>query len=382
MITLYPLLFEDNFHDTVWGGHRLKPLKGLPADDEPVGESWEVSAVPSSRSVVKNGPLQGRDLASLTAEYRELMLGRAVFDRYHGEFPLLVKFIDAAKDLSIQVHPDDALARERHGCFGKTEMWYVMRAEPGACLYSGLSEPISRYEYEHRVADGSICEVLGRHPVEAGDVFFIPAGRIHAICGGILLAEVQQSSDVTYRIFDYNRPGLDGRPRQLHTELAKDAIDFNIPSERASVQTGSLAAVAPQPLLAGQKADLSVYRTEYEHVLNKPVPLIVNEFFVVKLLKVNRPFHRKLYKYDSFISYMCLEGDCSIRIDSTQGFGINAGLFTDTPVMPARRDCIIRLTEGNSCLIPASVADIYVTPHNSTGVTRLLETYIDNKNYE
>lgn len=381
MSTLYPLLFEDNFHDTVWGGHRLKPLKGLPADDEPVGESWEVSAVPSSTSVVKNGPLHGRDLNSLTQEYGELMLGKAVFQRYHGEFPLLVKFIDAQKDLSIQVHPNDALARERHNCFGKTEMWYVMKAEPGACLYSGLSEPISRYEYEHRVADGSICEVLAKHEVKAGDVFFIPAGRIHAICGGILLAEVQQSSDVTYRIFDYNRPGLDGRPRQLHTEQAVGAIDFNIPSQKASVQTGSMAAVAPQPLLAGQKADLSVYRTEYEHVLNKPVPLIVNEFFIVKLLKVNRPFHRKLYKYDSFIIYMCLEGDCTIRINSTQGFGTDPNSLFGASLMPAKRDQIIRLTEGNSCLIPASVADIYVTPRNSDGVTRLLEAYIDNKNY-
>lgn len=381
MITLYPLLFEDNFHTTVWGGHRLKPLKSLPEDNEPVGESWEVSAVPSSKSVVKNGPLQGRDLTSLTEEYKELMLGRAVYERYHGEFPLLVKFIDAAKDLSIQVHPDDALARERHGCFGKTEMWYVMKAEPGACLYSGLAEPISRYEYEHRVADGSICEVLARHEVKAGDVFFIPAGRIHAICGGILLAEVQQSSDVTYRIFDYNRPGLDGKPRQLHTELAKQAIDFNIPSTQASVQTGSMAAVAPQPLLAGQRADLSVYRTEYEHVLNKPVPLIVNEFFIVKLLKVNRPFHRKLYKYDSFIIYMCLEGDCTIRINSTQGFGSDPNSLFGAPLMPAKRDCIIRLTEGNSCLIPAAVADIHVTPRNADGVTRLLEAYIDNKNY-
>lgn len=381
MTILYPLLFEDNFHRTVWGGNRLKPLKGLSADDDPIGESWEVSAVPGSTSVVKNGPLKGRTLSDITAEYGDLLLGKAVMQRYNGEFPLLVKFIDARRDLSIQVHPDDELARQRHNCFGKTEMWYVMKAEPGACLYSGLAEPISRYEYEHRVADGSICDVLARHEVKAGDVFFIPAGRIHAICGGILLAEVQQSSDVTYRIFDYNRPGLDGKPRQLHTELAVDAIDFNIPSQKASVTAGSMAAVAPQPLLAGQRADLSVYRTEYEHVLNKPVPLIVNEFFIVKLLKVNRPFHRKLYKYDSFIIYMCLEGDCSIRINSTQGFGVNPDSLFGASLMPAKRDCIIRLTEGNSCLIPAGVADIHVTPHNSEGVTRLLEAYIDNKNY-
>lgn len=358
-MSLYPLLFEDNFHTTVWGGHSLKPMKSLPADVEPVGESWEVSAVPSSTSVVKNGPLRGRDLMSLTAEYGELMLGKEVYKRYRGEFPLLVKFIDAKKDLSIQVHPNDTLARHRHGCFGKTEMWYVMKAEKGACLYSGLNQPVSRYEYEHRVADGSICEVLAKHPVEAGDVFFIPAGRIHAICGGILLAEVQQSSDVTYRIFDYNRPGLDGKPRQLHTELAVGAIDFNVPSQKATLGKGTLAAVDPQPLLAGQMADVDVYRTDYEHEINYPVPLIVNEFFIVKLLEINRAFHRKLYKYDSFIIYMCLEGNCTVTA---------AGVT-------------VQLTEGNSCLVPAAVADIYVEPHNAHGITRLLETYIDNKNY-
>lgn len=361
MKTLYPFLFEHNFHQTVWGGHRLKPLKSLPADEEPVGESWEVSAVPSSQSVVSNGPLKGRKLAELTEEYGELLLGQAVEKRYGRVFPLLVKFIDAQQDLSIQVHPNDALARERHGCFGKTEMWYVMKAEPGAALYSGFAEPVSKYEYEHRVADGSICEVLCRHEVKAGDVFFIPAGRVHAICGGILLAEVQQSSDVTYRIFDYNRPGLDGKPRQLHTELAKEAIDFNVPSQQATLGKGTLAAVAPQPLLAGQKADAKVYRTDYQHALNKPVPLIVNEFFIVKLLEVNRSFHRKLYKYDSFIIYMCLEGNCTIRTAEDQE---------------------ITLTVGNSCLIPASVADLYVKPNNESGVTRLLEAYIDNKNYE
>lgn len=378
---LYPLLFEDNFHTTVWGGNRLKPLKGHPADAEPVGESWEVSAVPSSLSIVKNGPLKGRDLKSLTEEYGALMLGKAVFERYGGEFPLLIKFIDAMSDLSIQVHPNDQLARKRHDSFGKTEMWYVMKAEPGACLYAGLNEPISRYEYEHRVADGTICDVLARHEVHAGDVFFIPAGRIHAICGGILLAEVQQSSDVTYRIFDYNRPGLDGKPRQLHTAEALDAIDFNVPSASASVQTGSLAAVEPQPLLAGEKADISVYRTAYERQLNKPVPLIVNEFFIVKLLEVDRAFHRKLYKYDSFVIYMCLEGDCTIRINSTQGFGSDPDSLLGAPMMPASEECAIHLSEGNSCLIPASVADIHVTPRNTNGLTRLLEAYIDNKNY-
>lgn len=344
MQPLYPLLFENNFHSVIWGGHRLKPMKHLAADNDPVGESWEISAVESSKSIVRNGPLAGVDLASLTKDYGALLLGNAVFKKYGSQFPILIKFIDAERDLSIQVHPNDTLARARHNKFGKTEMWYIMKAEPGAKLYAGFKEPISKYEYGKRIEDFSICDVLQEHEVHAGDVFYIPAGRVHAICGGILLAEIQQSSDVTYRIFDYNRPGLDGRPRELHTEWAKDALDYQVYPD---------------------------YRTHYEHRINKPVPIVVNEFFVVKLLEVNRAFHRKLYKYDSFIVYMCLEGNCTIRINSTRGFGENA----EPPIRT------ITLTEGNSCLIPAGVADFHVTPHNDNGITRLLEAYIDNKNF-
>lgn len=343
-VVLYPLLFENNFHTMIWGGNRLKPVKNLPADEEPVGESWEVSAVDGSKSIVRNGPLAGWDLAQLTKEYGPLLLGENVYKKYGDKFPLLVKFIDAAKDLSIQVHPDDVLAKERHNTFGKTEMWYIIKAKPGAKLYSGFKSPISQYEYEKRIEDHSICNVLEEHEVKAGDVFFIPAGRVHAIGGGILLAEIQQSSDVTYRIFDYNRPGLDGKPRQLHTEMAKDAIDYKVYDD---------------------------YRTHYERRLNKPVPIVVNEFFVVKLLEVDRGFHRKLYKYDSFIVYMCMEGNCTIRINSTQG--------VDKDAMPPVTT--ITLTEGYSCLIPACVADLHVTPYNPNGHTKLLEVYIDNRNF-
>lgn len=346
MEILYPLLFENNFHKVVWGGNRLKPLKGLAADDEPIGESWEVSAVPKSKSIVKNGPLAGKDLGFLTKEYKELMLGKAVSKKYGQEFPLLIKYIDAAKDLSIQVHPNDQLAQKRHHCFGKTEMWFIMKAKPGAYLYSGLKEQINPEELQEHVKKGSICDVLAKHEVKAGDVFYIPSGRIHAICGGILLAEIQQSSDITYRIYDYNRPGLDGKMRELHTEEAKDAIDYTIEPD---------------------------YRTHYKHKINKPVPVVSSEFFVTKLLEVDRSFHRKLYKYDSFIIYMCLSGDCTIRIKSTEGYGWWK--------MPDKANREIHLSEGNSCLIPASVADFHVTPHNENGITRLLETYIDNKNF-
>lgn len=309
-------------------------MKGLMADTEPIGESWEISAVPSSKSVVKNGALAGKTLNELVEEFKEEFVGKSVYERYGNNFPLLIKYIDAAKDLSVQVHPDNKMAMAHHNSLGKSELWYIMKAEPNAKIYVGFKSPISQYEYAKRIEDGSICEVLQEHYVKPGDVFYIPAGRVHAICGGIMLAEIQQSSDLTYRIFDYNRPGLDGKPRELHTELAKQALDYS---------------VYPN------------YNVEYNSVINKPIPLEVNEIFSIKLLQVNRAFHRKLYKYDSFVIYMCLEGNATITLrDSKES---------------------ITLTEGNSCLIPAGVVDFDVAPNNSTGITKLLEVYIDNKNF-
>ena len=175
-------------------------------------ESWVLSGVPGNESVVAEGPGTGRKITDL----------------YPGQFPLLIKFIDAKRDLSIQVHPDDALAEKRHGCLGKTEMWYVIDAAPGAKLISGLKERITPDDYVRLVEQDRITEVLSEHAVAPGDVFFLPAGRIHAIGGGCLLAEIQQTSDITYSIYDYNRPGLDGKPRQLHTQEAKDAIDYTV----------------------------------------------------------------------------------------------------------------------------------------------------------
>ena len=225
---LYPLLFEPNLHSVVWGGDQLRPYKGLASTDEPIGESWEVSAVPSSTSIIANGTWKGKDLISVINEHPEAILGKAVHQKYHGQLPLLVKFIDAKRDLSIQVHPNDEMAQREHGKMGKSEMWYVIRADKGAHLYAGFKQEITPDEYQRRIEDGSITEVLADHQVKAGDVFYLPAGRVHAICGGIMLAEVQQSSDVTYRIYDYHRPGLDGKPRELHTALAAKALDYHV----------------------------------------------------------------------------------------------------------------------------------------------------------
>jgi len=328
-MNFYPLLFEPNFHEAVWGGNNLRTYKGLESSDESIGESWEVSTVPTSTSIISNGEWKGKDLISVIKEYPEEILGKAVNDNYQGKLPLLVKFIDANKDLSIQVHPNDEMAMREHGKMGKSEMWYIIKAEEGAHLYAGFRKEITPEEYQRRITDGTITKVLAEHKVKAGDVFYLPAGRIHAICGGIMLAEVQQSSDITYRIFDYNRPGLDGKPRELHTELAAKALDYHVESS---------------------------YRTEYTNTDNTAVQIIDSPYFDVRVMEISKPFHRNLLKYDSFIITMCIEGDCIIKVRSTEQE--------------------INLKEGNSTLIPAVIADYDVIPLN--GTSKILDAFIDN----
>jgi mannose-6-phosphate isomerase len=317
-------------HSVVWGGERLCAYKGLAQMAEPIGESWEVSAVPSSTSIVSNGVFKGRDLISVIAENPEAILGKAVNERYQGKLPLLVKFIDAKQDLSIQVHPNDEMAQREHGKMGKSEMWYVIRADEGAHLYAGFKSEITPEEYERRVAEGSIVDVLADHRVKAGDVFYLPAGRVHAICGGILLAEVQQSSDVTYRIYDYNRLGMDGKPRELHTELAARALNYHVEEN---------------------------YRTDYIDSTNRATQIIDTPYFDVRVMEISKPFHRDLRKYDSFIISMCIEGGCKICVRST-----------GTEIL---------LRQGHSTLIPAAIADYDVVP--LVGTTRLLDAFIDNQ---
>lgn len=330
MEKLYPLLFEPNLHTVVWGGDRLCPYKGLQPKTEPIGESWEVSAVPSSISIIKNGEYAGRDLISVVAEHPVEILGEMVASKYDNKLPLLIKFIDAKRDLSIQVHPNDEMARRVHGKSGKSEMWYIIDAKPGSYLYAGFKTQISAYEYKKRIADGTITDVLAKHEVKPGDVFYLPAGRVHAICSGILLAEVQQSSDLTYRIYDYNRPGLDGKPRELHTELAAQALDFHVEDS---------------------------YRTIYPEDENRSNLVLDSPYFSVRVTDMKESFHRNLTKYDSFIISMCIKGDCKIVVRSTG-------------------DEII-LKEGNSCLIPAAIADYDVVPLN--GYSKVLDAFIDNK---
>ena len=329
-LDLYPMLFEPNLHSTVWGGERIVRWKKLPESGSvrSVGESWEVSCVEGSPSVVKNGAMAGRLLPDVIAASPEEILGHSVAVNFNRQMPLLIKYIDARQDLSIQVHPNDAMAQREHGKMGKTEMWYIIDAEPGASIYSGFRKELTPDEYRRMVADGTITDALARHEVKAGDVFFIPAGRVHAICGGVLLAEIQQSSDVTYRIFDYNRPGLDGRPRELHTELAARALDFNVETN---------------------------YRTEYNVVPNKSCSVVENEYFSVTLTKADRPLLMERRGLDSFIVTMCIKGNCRIVIRST------------------REEIMLR--EGFSCMIPAAVADYEIIP--AEGISTLLEAFVN-----
>ena len=323
----YPLLFEPNLHTVIWGGNRLRPYKGLPSSDEPVGESWEVSAVPSSPSIIENGEQKGKDLITVISENPSAILGKKVARKYKGELPLLVKFIDAKRDLSIQVHPNDEMAMREHGKSGKSEMWYILKADVGAHLYAGFNKEITPEEFQQRIADGTIIDVLADHQVKAGDVFYLPAGRVHAICGGIMLVEVQQSSDVTYRIYDYNRPGMDGKPRELHTELAAKALDFRA---------------------------IDKIRTVYTKRANKAVPILDSPNFNVCLMEASDLIHRDLREFDCFVIAVCIEGDCQIRVRATEDE--------------------VFLKEGNSTLIPAVVAEYDIIPINAK--TRILEAYV------
>ena len=221
-----------------------------------------------------------------------------------------------------------------HGKKGKTEMWYVIDAEPGSSVLVGFKKKITPLEYGLRVMDGTICDVLARHEVKPGDVFYIPFGRVHAICGGILLAEVQQSSDITYRIFDYDRPGIDGRPRELHTEMAAKAIDYEV---------------------------LDDYRTHYLEAIGKAVPVINSPYFSIRVTDIVRPLHRDLRKYDSFVISICMQGSCRIEPRTAVGMA---------PTAP------VTIRSGFSTLIPAAIADYDIVP--LTSETRILETFIDN----
>lgn len=317
--------FQPIYKTTVWGGTRIAAYKGLPTSDSHIGESWELSGVTGSESVVAEGPCQGLSLHELIARQGAALIGKAPFARFGTEFPLLIKFIDAERDLSIQVHPDDALAATRHGKRGKTEMWYILDAEPQASLIAGFSASIDPAQYDRLVAENRLVEVLAHHAIEAGDCFFLPAGRVHAIGAGTLLAEIQQTSDVTYRIYDYGRMGLDGKPRELHIAEAREAIDYRLCDD---------------------------YRTHYTATPNEGCELVHCDHFTTTLYQATETICLSVAAHDSFVVVMALEGAGMLTTEEGQTMPIRQG---ETVLVAAHHEQLTIQPEGKLHFLTATV---------------------------
>lgn len=297
--------FRPILKSLLWGGEKIAPYKEIAADLTCIGESWELSGVEGNVSVVAEGPDAGLTLAQLIARDGARLLGKKNSERFGDEFPLLVKFIDARQDLSIQVHPDDKLAWERHRSKGKTEMWYVVAADEGAHLRSGFAKEVTPAQYEASVADDTITGLLADYAVRPGNVFFLPAGRVHSIGAGSFIAEIQQTSDITYRIYDFNRKGPDGKTRELHTELAKEAIDYTV---------------------------LDDYRTRYAPEPNRAVELVSCPYFTTELYELDRPCACDLAALDSFLAVICTDGEARLTADGGEPLSVHAG---ETVLVPA-----------------------------------------------
>lgn len=322
---LYPLKFKPILKNIIWGGSQICPFKGISPVQDGIGESWELSHVDGNFSVVSEGELANKSLDDLIKTYGKELVGEKVMERFGARFPLLIKFIDARDNLSIQVHPNDELAKIRHNSFGKTEMWYVIKADKDAALYSGFSQQIDKEEYVKRVADNTIMDVLKRYDVHEGDVFFLPAGRVHAIGSGCFIAEIQQTSNITYRIYDYNRKDKNGNTRELHTELAKDAIDYTLYPD---------------------------YRTHYKAHSNATVNLADCKYFTTNLIDLDAQMARNFEELDSFIVYICMEGNATLT--DNNGYEIH-------------------LNQGETTLVPATTKRVTITPAPNA---KFLEAYI------
>lgn len=287
MSTLYPLKFKTIYKDKIWGGQKIRTYLHKDFGSLPnCGETWEISGVKSDVSVVANGSLAGESLADLLVKYKDELVGKKIYERFGNEFPLLVKFIDANEDLSIQVHPDDKLAKERHNSFGKTEMWYVIEADPGSTLIAGFNKELTQDEYLAKFNSGHLTDVLNKEDVKAGDVFFLPAGRVHTIGKGLLIAEIQQTSDITYRIYDFDRVDDKGNKRELHVEEALAAIDYKHYPE---------------------------YKTKYTPEKDKSVHLVSCPYFTTNVLDFDKSTGKDYSGLDSFVIHVCLEGAYELK---------------------------------------------------------------------
>lgn len=308
---LYPLKFEPILKKIIWGGDEICRFKGLSTPQSGIGESWEISHVDDNVSIVAEGKLKGKSLEELIETYGAQLLGKKVFERFGTTFPLLIKFIDARDALSVQVHPDDELARKRHNSFGKTEMWYVVRAAQDAFLYSGFAQAITPKKYVQSLENNTFTNYLQRHEVKPGDVFFLPAGRVHAIGAGCFIAEIQQTSNITYRIYDYNRKDANGNSRELHTDLAKEAIDYKVYTD---------------------------YKLNYAQGQKNVQPLVSCPYFTTNLVEAKKGDEIQFLHPDSFSIYICLEGKALL----TDGKGHSAEIRQgETLLLPAGNDPVI-----------------------------------------
>jgi len=326
-MNFYPYKFQPLLKKVIWGGDKITKFKGLDLQFSEIGESWEVSDVEGSVSVIDNGELKGTSLTELIKLAPHEILGKKVYDKFGQRFPLLIKFIDAEKDLSIQVHPDDIMAAAKHNGKGKTEMWYVIESKPGSKLISGFNRKVEPEELESLIKDGNIVDVLRSYEVKKGDVFFLPAGRVHAIGAGLFVAEIQQTSDFTYRIYDYKRKDVNGNERELHIELAKEAIDYDS------------------------------YEDLYT-VIDSPdedkEPLVSCNYFETNLITVSaeKPVSYDYSNLDSFKIFICTEGSGKIYYDA---------------------DNFIEINQGETALVPAVIKSLSFSANSEL---KLLETYI------
>ncbi len=326
---LYFLKFNPILKDKIWGGSKLHQLyKKGDGKTNQLGESWEISAVPGDVSVVSEGALQGKFLTALIGEYKGELLGEKPFKKHGEAFPLLIKFIDAQQELSIQVHPDDALGMKRHQSLGKTEMWYILDAEPEAKLVSGFIKGVDKAAYLDALEAGTVASVFHQEPVQQGDTFFIPAGHVHSIGAGIVLAEIQQSSDVTYRIYDFDRRDANGNLRELHIEKALDAIQFE---EEGNAKTHPAS------------------------IKNESVLLAECEYFTTNKIWIEGSIGRDYHAVDSFVIYMCTKGTVMLTYDDGRQETLNKG---ESGLLPAAfKSCHIQSEKG------AEILEVYL-PNN------------------
>ncbi|MDO4881092.1 MAG: mannose-6-phosphate isomerase [Capnocytophaga sp.] len=308
MTSLYPFKFQPILKERLWGGTKLQSVLGKPLDSDIIGESWELSGVAGDVSVIANGALVGHSLQEVIEKYKGDLLGNAVYQRFGNDFPILIKFIDAKQDLSIQVHPNDELAKKRHNSFGKTEMWYVMDADPNAQLIVGFNKNVDKEEYQNHLENKTLTEILNYESVKEGSTFFINTGKVHAIGAGILLAEIQQTSDITYRVYDFDRKDKNGNLRELHTELALDAIDYQ------------------------KKDDFKVDYSTTENQINKMVSC---PYFITNYIKLTENY-TIAHTEDSFYIYMCVKGEGEV--------------FS--------KDSILKIQKGETILVPANCKHI------------------------